>query len=145
MISITVDRKDTEAILQLSRLVSEVSPSSVGTLMAMVRGSGDGLTLTIKRAKQGRTRAQENYYRKWCGAFARWCGMTPDEMHEELLCMTFGSEEVHTKMGIKRRPLRRSADASINLYGGLIENLQMTAAQMGFVVPDPGEIDEAAA
>lgn len=145
MISITVDRKDTEAILQLSRLVSEVSPSSVGTLMAMARGSGDGLTLTIKRAKQSRTRSQENYYRKWCGAFARWCGMTPDEMHEELLCMTFGSEEVHTKMGIKRRPLRRSADASINLYGGLIENLQMTAAQMGFVVPDPGEIDEAAA
>lgn len=145
MISITVDRKDTEAILQLSRLVSEVSPSSVGTLMAMARGSGDGLTLTIKRAKQSRTRSQENYYRKWCGAFARWCGMTPDEMHEELLCMTFGSEEVHTKMGIKRRPLRRSADASINLYGGLIENLQMTAAQMGFVVPDPGEIDEVAA
>lgn len=145
MISITVDRKDTEAILQLSRLVSEVAPSSVGTLMAMARGSGDGLTLTIKRAKQSRTRSQENYYRKWCGAFARWCGMTPDEMHEELLCMTFGSEEVYTKMGIKRRPLRRSADASINLYGGLIENLQMTAAQMGFVVPDPGEIDEAAA
>ena len=145
MISITVDRKDTEAILELSRLVSEVAPSSVGTLMAMVRGSSDGLTLTIKRTKQGRTRSQENYYRKWCGAFARWCGMTPDEMHEELLCMTFGSEEVHTKMGIKRRPLRRSADASINLYGGLIENLQMTAAQMGFVVPDPGEIDEAAA
>ena len=145
MISIDVNPGNREAILDITRLVSQLAPSRIGEVMALLIGAGDGFVISIQKRKRGRTRNQENYYRKWCGAFARWCGMTPDEMHEELLCMTFGSEEVHTKMGIKRRPLRRSGDASINLYGGLIENLQMTAAQMGFVVPDPGEIDEAAA
>ena len=145
MISIDVDAGHREAILDIARLVSQLAPSRIGEVMALMAGANNGFVIGIQKRKRGRTRSQENYYRKWCGAFARWCGMTPDEMHEELLCMTFGSEEVETKMGVRRRPLRRSGDASINLYSGLIENLQMTAAQMGFVVPDPGDIDEAAA
>ena len=65
--------------------------------------------------------------------------MTPDELHDELLCRAFGSEEISTKFGIKRRPLKRSGDTNRSKYSELIDILIMTAAEMGLAVPAPKE------
>ena len=62
-------------------------------------------------------------------------------MHEELLCQTFGTEEVETKFGVKRRPAKRSGQVKKEEYSLLIEQLIITAAQMGFAVP-PAENDD---
>jgi hypothetical protein len=61
--------------------------------------------------------------------------MTPDEMHEELLCRCYGSEEVETKMGKRRRALKRSSEASKLNFSELIDTLVNTAGEMGFIVP----------
>ena len=63
--------------------------------------------------------------------------MTPDEMHEEMLCQTFGSEEVDTKMGIRRRPIKRSSGTNTSTYAELIETLVRVSSELGFVVPLP--------
>ncbi len=102
----------------------------------------NSITITAERTSVGRTRPQENYYRQWCNKFGHWCGLTPDEMHEELLCQTFGTEEVETKFGVKRRPAKRSGQVKKEEYSLLIEQLIITAAQMGFAVPPAESVDE---
>ena len=76
-----------------------------------------------------------NYYRKWCAGFAKYCGLTPEEMHEEILMITFGEKIVETKLGQKRRPLNRSQGTSKQTYSDLIDNLIRKAAEMGYEVP----------
>ena len=64
-------------------------------------------------------------------------GQRKGEMHEEILCQTFGETIVDTKFGKKRRPKQRSADTNTETYGRLIETLIMVAGGMGFSVPPP--------
>jgi len=106
-------------------------------LLSLVDDMPLGLTITVEKIKKERSRQQEKYYRKWCNAFARHCGLTPDEMHDEMLCLAYGSEEVETKFGIKRRPIKRSGQLTAKKYSELIHVLVMTAAEMGFAVPPP--------
>ena len=96
-----------------------------------------GVTIEVKPLKTRRSRPQENYYRKWCGGFAKFCGLTPDEMHNELLCQCYGSEEINTKFGVVRRPVKRSNDATRGDYSELIETLCRVASEMGYSVPPP--------
>ena len=63
--------------------------------------------------------------------------MTHDELHEELLCRSYGSEDISTKFGIIRRPIKRSRETTQSKYSELIDQLILTAAEMGFAVPDP--------
>jgi hypothetical protein len=65
--------------------------------------------------------------------------MTPDEMHEEMLCQCYGSTEHATKFGIRRRPAKRSNDADKSDYSELIETLCRVAAEVGFYVPPAEE------
>jgi len=58
-------------------------------------------------------------------------------MHEEILCQCYGSEEIDTRFGVKRRPVKRSNDATRGDYSELIETLCRVAAQMGYDVPPP--------
>ena len=101
-----------------------------------------GLEVEVYKRKASRSRPQENYYRKWQRNFADWCGLTPDEMHDELLCRAFGSEVYETKFGEKRRPLKRSGRTTIAEYSVLIETLILTAAEMGFAIPPPPTPDQ---
>lgn len=96
-----------------------------------------GLQIDVSIKRKNRSRPQENYYRKWCGRFADFCGLTPDEMHEEMLFKTFGSEQVETKMGIRRRPNKRSSGTNTSTYADLIDALVRVSANMGFEVPLP--------
>ena len=100
-----------------------------------------GATLELRPLKTNRTRPQENYYRVWSREFAKHVGLTPDEMHDEILCIHFGSEEIDTPFGMKRRPLQRSSISSKTQYMELIETLIRVAAEMGFDIPDPKSDD----
>ena len=139
MISFNILPKDVEQINDLSRFLGGLSDPRKGEIVALLTDIPLGITVTISKTKQERSRQQERYYRKWSREFAKFCGMTPDELHEELLCRAFGSEEISTKFGIKRRPLKRSGDTNRSKYSELIDILIMTAAEMGFAVPAPKE------
>jgi len=130
-------KSDQWAYEGLQKLASR-SPDGYIKLLSMWKTMGDeGLVLTLKPPMRFKTRNQENYYRKWCNQFAKYCGLTPDEMHDELLCITYGSKEVETKFGTRRRPVQRSSSASVKEYSELVETLIRVAAEMGFVVPPP--------
>ena len=139
MISFNILHGDVEQVNDLSRFLGGLSDPRKGEIAALLTDVPLGITVTISKTKQERSRQQERYYRKWSREFAKFCGMTPDELHDELLCRAFGSEEISTKFGIKRRPLKRSGDTNRSKYSELIDILIMTAAEMGFAVPAPKE------
>ena len=115
--------------------ICAAAPHRSGEIMQLFLGYKKGVSLEVKPIRQGRSRSQEGYYRKWCGSFADHCGLTPDEMHEEMLCVAFGSEEVPTRFGVMRRPLSRSGETNSSTYSRLIDVLIDTAADIGFKVP----------
>ena len=100
-----------------------------------------GSTYITVSERVPRSRPQESYYRKWCRAFAEFCGMTPDEMHNEMLYRTFGTIEVETKLGWRKRPNKRSATTTKQEFSNLIDTLIRTAAEMGFNVPPAHRAD----
>jgi len=137
MISFHILPCDHEQINNLLPLAKLLPDKLRDELLSLVGDMPLGLTITVEKIKKERSRQQEKYYRKWCNAFARHCGLTPDEMHDEMLCLAYGSEEVETKFGIKRRPIKRSGQLTAKKYSELIHVLVMTAAEMGFAVPPP--------
>jgi len=137
MISFHILPCDHEQINNLLPLAKLLPDKRRDELLSLVDEMPLGLTITVEKIKKERSRQQEKYYRKWCNAFARHCGLTPDEMHDEMLCRAYGSEEVETKFGIKRRPMKRSGQLTAKKYSELIHVLVMTAAEMGFAVPPP--------
>jgi len=137
MISFHILPCDHEQINNLLPFAKLLPDKPRDELLSLVDDMPLGLTITVEKIKKERSRQQEKYYRKWCNAFARHCGLTPDEMHDEMLCRAYGSEEVETKFGIKRRPMKRSGQLTAKKYSELIDVLVMTAAEMGFAVPPP--------
>jgi len=137
MISFHILPCDHEQINNLLPFAKLLPDKPRDELLSLVDDMPLGLTITVEKIKKERSRQQEKYYRKWCNAFARHCGLTPDEMHDEMLCLAYGSEEVETKFGIKRRPMKRSGQLTAKKYSELIHVLVMTAAEMGFAVPPP--------
>lgn len=127
---------------RLQDAISEVFPQQVDYIRKLFEGAKLGVNLEISHKKKSRSRAQENYFRKWERGFADFCGLTQDEMHEELLCRCFGSEEVETRFGIKRRPSKRSNRSSPSEYAELIDTLIIVSAQTGFAVPPPPTPEE---
>lgn len=136
---IQLPRERTEKIIGVFQYLSTMFPESIQDMVAVNKKATEGLTIEITPIKVSRSRPQENYYRKYCAEFGRFCGMTPDEMHEELLCECFGSTEHATKFGIKRRPAKRSSDLSREEYGQLVETLCRVAAEIGYYVPPAEE------
>lgn len=96
-----------------------------------------GVVIEIKPLEAHQSNEQRNYYHKWKRELAEYVGMAPDELHHELLCRAYGSEEVETKFGTIRRPMLRSSEAGRTDYSHLIETLLQTASEMGFVIPPP--------
>ena len=127
------------AILSLLNWARENFPELTDDLSRVIASAKLGVEVEINPLEEMRTRQQEKYYRKWCRHFADYCGMTPDEMHEEMLCTAYGSEEVQTKFGLRRRPVRRSSDAKRGDYSKLIDALIRISADMGFSVPPPSK------
>ena len=126
-----------EKILELYEFFRTRFPFASPELSGVIQNAKHGISIEIIPYVFERSREQEKYYRKWAGEFAKFCGMTPDELHDEMLCICFGSEDVATKFGHIRRPLKRSKGTNRVSYSDLIETLIRTAAEMGFDVPPP--------
>ncbi len=134
---IDLPSSESQKILDFCEWVFSDLPDDYAELMDTIAKSKKGLTIEVDPLKVDRTRHQENYYRKWCREFANFCGMTPDEVHEEILCESFGSAYVNTAFGPRRRPMKRSCDTELADYSHLIDTLIRVAAEMGFDIPPP--------
>jgi len=130
---------------KLSRIIlflQQTLPSRTEEISSLTADMSYGMTLELKPQKTNRSRPQENYYRKWSREFGKHVGLTPNEMHEEILCIHFGSENIDTPFGVKRRPSQRSTQSNREQYTDLIETLIRVAAEMEFNIPEPA-IDDA--
>jgi len=105
--------------------------------LKIAQGNKNGVTVKIIPLTYERTREQENYYRKWCGEFAKFCGYSPDELHEILLRTCYGTDTFEGRFGTVLRPRRRSGQVKRSEYSELIETLIRIAAENDFIVPPP--------
>jgi|TARA_R110000744_G_scaffold33217_4_gene77544 hypothetical protein len=130
--------------IKLSRIIlflQQTLPSRTEEITSLAADMSYGMTLELKPQKTNRSRPQENYYRKWSREFGKHVGLTPNEMHEEILCIHFGSEDIDTPFGVKRRPTQRSTQSNREQYTDLIETLIRVAAEMEFNIPEPANDD----
>jgi hypothetical protein len=131
-------------IKQLTKLLfylREIFPARVQEITDLAADMPYGMTVDLKPQKTNRSRPQENYYRKWSRDFGKHVGLTPNEMHEEILCLHFGSQDVETPFGVKRRPTQRSNTSNREEYTELIETLIRVAAEMDYTIPEPRHDD----
>ena len=125
---------------KLSVLYSDLMthfPGLAKALAGVATEAKEGVRLTFTALQFRQTDQQRKYYHMWKNAFADFCGTTPDEMHEHLLCETYGSEMHNTRLGLMKRPIKRSSQANRTEYSVLIETLIRVASEMGFNVPPP--------
>ena len=130
--------------IKLSRIIlflQQTLPSRTEEITSLAADMSYGMTLELKPQKTNRSRPQDNYYRKWSREFGKHVGLTPNEMHEEILCIHFGSEDIDTPFGVKRRPTQRSTQSNREQYTDLIETLIRVAAEMEFNIPEPANDD----
>ena len=130
---------------QLGKLLfflRDLFPSRIEEIIRLAADMSYGMTIELKPQKTNRSRPQENYYRKWSREFGKHVGLTPNEMHEEILCIHFGSEDIDTPFGVKRRPMQRSGQSDREEYKDLIETLIRVSAEMDYTIPEPA-IDDA--
>ena len=124
---------------ELIGVLCSICPARTQEVLDTLLTCDGGLAIELGPMKKHRTNNQERYYRKWTGEFAKFCGMTADECHEEMLCIAFGFEDVDTKFGKVRRAKKRSGDTTIGTYSLLIDTLIDTASRFGFLVPPAGK------
>lgn len=133
---IRVDKERGGEAAVLAAFLCKFVPWRISEVTEVMKAFNDrGLIVEVEALKSDRSRSQENYYRKWCSEFAKYCGLTSAEMHEEMLMLTFGEETVETKFGPKRRPLKRSGETSKQTYSDLIDSLVLKGAEMGYEIP----------
>ena len=130
-----IAKSNSDKIVKLFTTVLDIEPDVSERLVEVGKRAKLGVKVSIDPVLAERTRRQEGYYRKWSREFGRFCGMTPDEIHEELLCVTYGSVEVETKFGVRRRPQKRSGETNRISYSELIDTLISVSSEMGFNVP----------
>jgi hypothetical protein len=134
---IDVPTEDIGRWLNVLSEIRKVIPASRAGMKDVMAKAKNGITVEIKPLVFRQTDEQRGYYHMWKRAFADFCGNTPDEMHEHLLCEAFGKEIYRTRLGLMQRPLKRSSTAKRPDYSLLIDTLIRVAAEMGFTVPPP--------
>ena len=133
---IRIDKEFGGEAAKLAAFLCKLVPDRIDEITEIMKKFNDyGLCFEVNPLKSDRKRSQENYYRKWVAGFAKHCGLTREEMHEEILMITFGEEVVDTLFGPKRRSLKRSQETSKETYADLIDTLIRTSAEMGYDVP----------
>ena len=133
---IRVDKEMGKEAAKLAAFLCKFAPERIAEVTKVMKLFNDrGLFIEVKALRSDRSRAQENYYRKWCAGFAKYCGLTSSEMHEEMLMLTFGEETIDTQFGPKRRPIKRSGKTTKKKYSDLIDTLILKSTEMGYEVP----------
>lgn len=140
---IDIPKDEAHRVIEFLTLTAHQFPEMTRGLLEVSHEAKNGITIEIRPFVHGQTSPQRGYYHKWKNEFAEHCGMTPDEMHEEILCQAYGSEVHETRMGRRIRPVKRSSQANRVEYSVLIDTLIRVAANMDFIVPPPQrEADE---
>lgn len=130
-----LDTQNGEQVSEILLALCSTFPERSQAVMELCLKAKRGVVVDLKCATKSRSSAQQKYYRKWVGEFAKFVGMTHDEMHEEMLCRAFGSDYVGTLVGEVRRPFKRSSECGSAEYAVLIDTLIITAGDLGFQVP----------
>ncbi len=134
-----LDTRNNEQVSDILLALCSAFPERSQDVMTLCLKAKRGVVLELKCATKSHSSSQQRYYRKWVGEFAKFVGMTHDEMHEEMLCRAFGSELIATTMGEVRRPSKRSSECGSAEYSVLIDMLIITAGDLGFRVPPAQE------
>ena len=135
-----IDTRNNEQVSDILLALCSTFPERSQDVMALCLKAKIGVVLELKCATKSRSSAQQKYYRKWVGEFAKFVGMTHDEMHEEMLCRAFGTDHIATPMGEIRRPSKRSSECGSAEYSVLTDMLIITAGELGFQVPPASRI-----
>lgn len=136
-VEINIPSEDSLRILRLLTALGHEFSDVKHELLQVAAEAREGITLEVKPIVHPHTHRQRAYYWKWLREFAKYCGTTPDETHKEILCVAYGSDFVETKFGLKRRPQKRSSEATRPEYSDLIDTLIRVSAEMDFVIPPP--------
>ena len=134
---IVIPASQSQKIMSLMLWLGAEFPDAKRSLLQVAHEAREGVTIEVAPVVRPHSVSQRNYYWKWLRAFGEFCGTTPDETHEEILCQAYGTEYTETRFGIKRRPVKRSSEANRPEYSLLIDTLTRTAAEMDFVIPPP--------
>jgi len=137
IVKINILKHEHVKAFQFLRVIGDMFPAIYREMLDMARLSENGFSVEIKPIRYRHSREQENYYWKYEREFAKHCGYTPDELHEILLRICYGSDFIDGPLGHVNRPRKRSSDAKVNEYVDLIDTLTRVAAEQGFVVPPP--------
>ena len=117
------------------KMLCGLFPDYADELTNLLLNSKKGVSLEITALKKHQTITQKGYYWANLRRMAKDIGMTPDELHNEMLCEAFGSDEVATPFGIKRRPHIRSSECDRDKYSDLIETMIRVADSIGYLIP----------
>lgn len=106
---------------------------------------GSEVELVLRKHRKGRSLSQNSYY--WgvvVALLAEHCGYDPEEMHESLKFRFLRTHEdpVETLHGRTMLPTVQST-TTLNTaeFSEYIEQARRLAAEMGVVIPSPGEIE----
>lgn len=134
-VTLTIPSQYTDRIVTLMAGLRDLFPSRADELRAIFRQAERGIQCTVEPLKLDQTDQQRGYYWMWLRNFANFCGATPDETHEHILCEAFGASYHRTMLGLMKRPIQRSSESKREDYSHLIETLIRVAAEMGFIIP----------
>jgi hypothetical protein len=134
---IRIGLPESEKIIPAIQSLIKLFPWAAPELLETVASAKEGVLIEVVPLVPTQTNTQRGYYWKYLKAFAEYTGCTPDEMHTEMLHQAYGSELVETVMGVMRRPLKRSGEATRPEYAVLIDTLIRVAAEMDYQIPPP--------
>lgn len=99
-----------------------------------------GIEVSVRRAHRRHSDEQRGYYWMGVNMLAKHIGMSPDEMHEQVLIEWAGSDEKQVMGRTVLVPKSRSSRLPVEAYSELIETMLRVAAWAGCVVPSPEEV-----
>lgn len=107
----------------------------------MMRGFKRGTVLaTFKAYRETRSSAQNRYYHGVViPAFAEHCGYEFAEAKDALALELLPSEVADVKTGEIKTVPGHTSSLNVKEFNDLIERAQRLGAEMGIVIPDPGE------
>lgn len=132
---IDIPKDDSFTMPAVMKMLCGLFPEHANELTGMLLETKHGISLEVTPLKKHQTDTQKGYYWANVRRMAKDIGMTPDELHNELLCEAFGSDEVATPFGIKRRPHKRSSQCERGEYSDLIETMIRVADAIGYMIP----------
>lgn len=121
----------------------ELKPEGLATFRQAMRQFPEGahVTISVKVSRPSRSSSQNRY---WHGVviplFADHCGYEFEEMKDVLSLRLIPKTIVDMETGEERIVPGHTSALNTKEFNDLIERAQRLGAEMGIVIPDPGEV-----